>query len=310
MPDSPALSERPRLKDILHEVIANYAFAIPAIRSRRIRQGRTQNHLLDSANLFEHSFNNQFSVLQKVFGNDELRGKTFLELGPGDAVPVAFGALAIGATNYIACDRFPGTLNGPIARNIYDGVRKHCSPDLINALHQRGLDPDAFPWLPNPPGNPPVIQFHAVAAEALHTVVPPASVDVVYSYNVIEHVTDPEAVFASAFRILRPDGIMLHRIDFGPHGCWLNYRNPLLFMTISEPIWQAMGSNRGMPNRVRRPEILSALSRQGFTNETLAITTCDSAFAIATQPHLARAKNISLEELSILDTLVLSKKPA
>jgi SAM-dependent methyltransferase len=306
----PAHLEKPRLKDICRELAANFAFKIPAIRNYRLREGRTQSHSQPPESLLRQSFDNQFETIKRVFGATGLQGKRFLELGPGDSMPIGLAALALGAAQYIGCDRFPGDIAGASARALYELVCARLPVELLDALRARGLEPGTFPWLPTSPGDPPVVRFVAVAAERVHDALPPESVDVVFSYNVIEHVADPFATFASAYRVLRPGGVMLHRVDYGPHACWLSYQNPLLFLTVAEPVWRAMGSNRGTPNRFRHPEIIAAMTRAGFTTQTLDTQLCDAAFAEAIRPRLVRAKDISVPELQILNSLLLATKPA
>jgi hypothetical protein len=63
--------------------------------------------------------------------------------------------------------------------------------------------------------------------------------------------------------LLKPKGIMVHRVDYGPHDVWRSYPDST-FLRIPEALWQAMGSNRGYPNRVRHEAVRTTIHHLGF----------------------------------------------
>ena len=64
--------------------------------------------------------------------------------------------------------------------------------------------------------------------------------------------------------MLKPDGVMVHRVDYGPHDLWVNCPNRMTFLTVPEWLWSSMGSNRGCPNRVRHAELMRTASDLGL----------------------------------------------
>ncbi len=88
---------------------ANLAMGVPAIRAARVRMGRTTGASPDDK---AREILAQFLFFTGTIGPDELRGKTVLEIGPGDAIPLAPLFLGAGAARYVALDRFLGEVVG------------------------------------------------------------------------------------------------------------------------------------------------------------------------------------------------------
>jgi SAM-dependent methyltransferase len=64
----------------------------------------------------------------------------------------------------------------------------------------------------------PAQSFHAVGEyDGIHLPLPDASVDVVFSSNVLEHVRELPALLAETLRVIKPRGIALHIL---PTPCW------------------------------------------------------------------------------------------
>lgn len=91
------------------------------------------------------------------------------------------------------------------------------------------------------------------------------SMDVVLSFDVLEHVRKPEAVIDEMFRVLVPGGHMVHRIDLRDHyhleneACW--------FECIKYPtaLWNAMTWNRSsFINRLRQSDWQAMVEGAGF----------------------------------------------
>jgi hypothetical protein len=79
-----------------------------------------------------------------------------------------------------------------------------------------------------------------------------------------EHVNSVRAFAEMNARLLAPNGVGVHRVDFGPHGCWANYHDPLTFLRFPDWLWELMGSNRGTPNRRRYHEFCREFERAGL----------------------------------------------
>lgn len=92
-------------------------------------------------------------------------------------------------------------------------------------------------------------------ADAVACGLPDASMDVVVSSNVLEHVPPRalEAIHREMHRVLRPGGLAIHRIDLSDHFSHNNARvSALNFLKFSEEEWRRYGGGRlGYQNRLR-----------------------------------------------------------
>jgi SAM-dependent methyltransferase len=88
-------------------------------------------------------------------------------------------------------------------------------------------------------------------------------VDIVVSFNVMEHLRDPHVALRRMAAILKPGGILVHRIDYSAHDIWRAYEDDR-FLRFPEWLWSLMGSNRGYPNRVRHGDIMATIRSLGL----------------------------------------------
>lgn len=96
-----------------------------------------------------------------------------------------------------------------------------------------------------------------------------ASVDIVYSNLVLEHVT-PQAlqgIFSETHRILKPNGICWHNVDFSDHYSATNRRlSSINFLQYSDGFWETWGQNDILyQNRWRYPQYVSLFRKQRFS---------------------------------------------
>ncbi len=247
----------PRAFLIAKEILKNLAMGVPAVARARAARGRTASPRL-AAELLERQAWEPFAVLSAAVPT--LAGKDVAEIGPGDLLCVALLALGDGAKSYTALDRFLGPVGSPHARRVYARLVKECQkrePAIAAELDRRGIAAKGFPG--------PWVRHEGTPIEALGE---RAVFDVVFSHNVVEHLTDVRAMARGTFEALRPGGVAVHRVDFGPHDLWVRRADPLEWLTIPEPVWRWMGSNRGTPNRLRLHEVVLALEEAGFAVES------------------------------------------
>lgn len=208
----------------------------------------------------------QFNSLTEMIGS--LHGKTVLEVGPGDAIVLAPLFIRAGAKRYVAIDRFLGDMYAtPHADALYTELRKVVT-----------LPPD---WKRHVDGYRVPIE---TAQESLREVA-----DVIVSYNVLEHLHDLRAAFRSMALLLKKDGVMSHRIDYAPHDIWRSCANPLEFLTVPDWLWALMGSNRGIPNRVRHGVVMRALAEVGFVTQAQITDVASEHHVRAILPKLAKS---------------------
>jgi len=108
-----------------------------------------------------------------------------------------------------------------------------------------------------------------------------ASVDCIVSNSVLEHVTDPLSLFMECYRVLTPDGIMLHRVDYRDHF----FKYPFQFLTFPQKVWDNLLNPGDLP-RHRLDDHLQALTRAGFHVEVLEYERDTDGFS-AVAPFLA-----------------------
>lgn len=242
------------IRDVTREVIANAAMGMPRVRRWRMARPRTVGPWTGNPELLERYAFQALRGIERYAG--PLGGKTIVEFGPGDTLSAGLAMVAAGARRYVALDRFVSNCSSPQAKQWYDGVRAGWVGAFPGRTWPEDLNPATFPE-----GYSDQVGYLPVAVEETST---RERFDVVTSWQVGEHVSDIRAFAALTAHLMVPDGVAIHRVDFGPHDCWRGYPDPLTFLRIPSPIWNAMGSNRGTPNRARHHEIRHALESAGL----------------------------------------------
>ena len=192
------------------------------------------------------------------------------ELGPGFALGVGIAALLHGADRYLALDVKRHAV-GPSALRIFDDMVVMLSSDAgTNPLAQRALRAslaadrvarlrDEIAQVERRPEGS-VIQY--VAPWTGENRLGEASIDLVVSQAVFEHVTDLDGAYGVLERAVKTGGWMSHRIDFGCHGLaevWNGHR------AYSEVMWTLVQGRRGWTiNREPLSTHLRLIEKHGF----------------------------------------------
>jgi hypothetical protein len=244
---------------VLRECTANAIMGVPIIRKWRVNHGRTTSALMAQQVQLALA---QFSFFIDAIGWENIQGKTIIEIGPGDSIPLGLLFLGAGVKKYVAVDRFLGDVSGPSAKHIYHDLIKSAPERLSSGWANRGLDAYKYPdWEPDD---------HRAGIRLIRKSIEDIDIgdyeqgEILISFNVIEHLQNVRQAAKNMADMLVPGGIMLHRVDYGPHA--FRHKNPLMFLTITRRLWSIMGSNRGLPNRLRHSQILEALEFSGFKN--------------------------------------------
>ena len=107
-------------------------------------------------------------------------------------------------------------------------------------------------------------------ADAAKTGLPDASVDVVFSNSVLEHVPGfvIEDCFTEARRILKPGGIIFHSVNCGDHYAYVDKAiDQLHYLQFSETQWKKWNNNFLYQNRLRAVDFTDMAKRAGFLIE-------------------------------------------
>jgi hypothetical protein len=241
-------------RDVAIELAKNAAMGFGPIRRRRLHHARTAPARVGSSEQLERY---AFQALRTISRCRDISDANIIEFGPGDNLASGLAMLAAGARSYVALDRFVSDYASKSAKEWY-GTVEECwratFPERPWPVWLRSADfPEAYRD-----------RVDVVAAGVENAAVG-RTFDVVCSFQVGEHVKDVAAFGRLTAALLAPEGIAVHRVDFGPHDCWRRYPDPLTFMRFSPRLWRAMGSNRGYPNRLRHPDVMRLLQEAGLT---------------------------------------------
>jgi len=214
--------------------------------------------------LFRHGAMDDYSYAWKVLQKhaaelDMKEGWNGLELGPGDGLLSAFLAPVVGASGLTLVDA------GDFA---HKNAERYCKQlSQFRAAFPGALLPD-FPAaidvdvLLDAVGG----SYHSLGLQSLRKL-KSDSFDLIYSQAVLEHVRRDEfkATMHECHRLLRPNGVMSHVIDYKDHlgGGLNNMRFPV---RVWECEWFASGGGF-YTNRLRMSEMISICSDVGFDVE-------------------------------------------
>jgi SAM-dependent methyltransferase len=177
----------------------------------------------------------------------KLNNKRVLELGFGDNVGVGLLFIAAGATLMIGIDKFYSKRNIAQERDIYLALR-----ETLNDVEKSRFD--SAVELSNG------INFDSTRINLLNGLTLEQATskllsqdqqfDLILSRAVLEEIYDPSGVLRAADQLLKPGGIMLHKVDLSDYGIFRDGgMHPLTFLTIPGFLYRRMSSDSGIPNR-------------------------------------------------------------
>lgn len=300
-----ALHRRPKrlpfARQIAVEVAKNIAMGSSVIRDWRLRKPRTTTSDADPAKDVIERY--ALALPKKLLGMlGSVDNKDVTEIGPGDHIATGLGLLAAGARSYTCLDRFPGDYGNAYAKGYYRGVRDAWSSAFSELVWPQWLDPNRFPE-----AYPERVRVLRAGVEAVTDVATAPKCDIVCSHAVGEHVQDVRAFAQTSFDLLRPGGVAFHVVDFSQHFDWSRYGDRYLYLSVSDRLWGWMGSNRGLPNRVRFHEFLAHLQAVGFDVETHGRRLADDA--PVRESLLSRFQAMPVDSLRTLDATFVCRKP-
>ena len=245
-------------KDFLKETAKNVLMGNAAFQKWRAKRPRAGAYFTGSDEELERYAFLGLNLIKKYVG--DIKGKSVCEIGAGDYLTSGFSLLAAGASRYTVIDRFPGNYTGEIAKRWYQGIEDNWSKTYHEIVWASDIKAADFP------------ENYAdrleLIAQPIETAATENKFDIVCSFQVGEHISNVDAFVEMNKRLLeKPNGAALHRVDFGPHDSWFQYRDPMTFLRFSDSAWNLTGSNRGTPNRFRHHQFMEAFDRAGFSVE-------------------------------------------
>lgn len=194
------------------------------------------------------------------------RPSTVAELGPGASLGTCLAALCDGIEYAVGLDVCPyaeeDILNKLMLEELWPkSDRNPRRQELVVAINQLGKKNATRPPL------------EYVAPWTNPEALPEASVDMVFSHSVLEHVDNPAEAYRACFKWLRPGGIMSHKIDHSSHGLTISWNGHYAL-----PAWTWKLIRGGRPyllNRLTPSEHRKLILLAGFEilSETLVETT-------------------------------------
>lgn len=175
------------------------------------------------------------------------RGRTILEIGIGETNSSAYEHAARGAEFCHAFEPFV-----PLRAPADAGLLARCA-----AEH----------------GVPATSLAAKVQRMTATTLLAAQSIDCVLSNSVLEHVSDMDALAAELRRVLRPDGCMVHIVDYRDHF----FAYPYHHLLWSDPVWSRFLNPGDLP-RWRIGDHLDAFARHGFSTEVLLAKPVEAEF--------------------------------
>jgi SAM-dependent methyltransferase len=203
-----------------------------------------------------------------------LEGKVFLEVGTGHQVNIPLSLWLCGAAETITVDLNPYLKSELVAQDILY-LRTHVGEvrNLFQGLPQVGKSQERLERLISASNNLEELLSLAnirylAPADASALDLQPGSVDYHISYTVLEHIPPVTlmSIFREGQRLLRPDGLFIHHIDFSDH---FAHSDPGIscvnFLQFSEREWERLVGNRYMyHNRLRVDEFLALIKSVGL----------------------------------------------
>jgi len=222
----------------------------------------------------------QLSILRKIgLKTEDLSRKIVLEIGPGNSLGLAALMCKLGAQKVYAID-VSNFVNWTLTKGVFKKLK---------------VDPRNVTYISNAPvENIPL---------------PSSSVDIVYSFAVLEHVRDPQKAIAEIYRVLRNRGKTIHFIDLKDH-IW---KEPLGFLKIPPCLWKlnyVTNSVGPYTNRLRAKHWKLLFKKCGFVLEKFkALELINDEYVQKVKKGLTKPfKDMNIDDLKITHLGIAARK--
>lgn len=190
-----------------------------------------------------------------------------MEMGPGNSLAQCvlwslLGAqrvLAVDVQRYASAKSAPGVYRGVI-ESLPERLDSGALPDVLGADERAARAEELFPG-----GD---LSFPELGTRIDYRItdgrdlpVESATLDLICSISVLEHVRDTAHAYREMVRTLRPGGLCSHLIDLSDH----HHAEPLDFLRYPDILWNCMtGRSAGWTNRLRASQHLQAIEAAGL----------------------------------------------
>lgn len=202
------------------------------------------------------SLNSYFLLISKALEKNgfTLKGKSVLEIGPGNSYINAYNFLHAGARQVILVDKFPRYTDT-------DRQRAYIRNEIDFFKSRNNVE--AFPYVNEETGvlNGDFITF---IPGDLRSIRLDRTVDFICSIAVLQHIRDLEEYIRRMAEVLNPGGMMCHIVDLKDKFHF--FGNPFLFYKYSDFVWDNLCTDDAVTysNRIRYQDYADMFDRCGF----------------------------------------------
>jgi SAM-dependent methyltransferase len=256
---------------------------------------------------------------------------TVAELGPGDSLGIGLAALLSGSEHYYGFDVVKHS-NNERNLNIFDELvelfkQKASIPDakefpnifpllenydfpyglLTQQILDRALNPVRTATIRSELANPSAasnkfIRYFAPWSD--ERLIQPASVDLIFSQFVLEHVNELEPTYAALYKWLKPGGLTSHMIDFRCHGTAEKWNGQWAY---SDFMWKLIKGGRPFLLN-REPFSMHTKLIEKFGFKIVGEKKYTAADGLERKQLAFRFANLSDEDLTVWGIFIQAKK--
>ncbi len=289
---------------VVQQVLKNLLMHIePVVHLRKRLSSRQNDPLVSVGSYFDSQWRTYRNAIVSL--NLSVHAANVLEIGPGPILANGIRFIAEGAASYTALDRFDLLRRDREVRRAYRELigRLSCEQQRrCLGLITDGRDGRLFDSR---------IQSVVAKIEEGAGKLGLGKWDFVVSFDVLEHVDDLVATMRTVRDLLKPGGVMVHRVDVGAHNVTADVHR-LSHLAFSDWAWRMISSKRAICNRFRPSEFLRAAESLGFETVQYERTTLLCPETVASiRPRLwKKFANCSFEDLATVDFVWIAKSPA
>lgn len=197
-------------------------------------------------------------LLYAGLGRDDVAGRKVLELGPGDNLGVAVLFAAYGA-QVVTLDKYRVLRDGESERALYRELLREL-PSVCRDRAERCLS-----WSEDSCSFGEGIQEITGTGVEEDLSFLPTDFDLILSRAVLQYVKDYRAAVNNMTGLLKPGGMLLHKIDFRDDGLFTAAGGHALEqLTLSDPLYWMMSRWTFRPNRILSSEFYEHLEGLNF----------------------------------------------
>ncbi|WP_084187977.1 methyltransferase domain-containing protein [Synechococcus sp. KORDI-49] len=258
--------------------------------------------------------NRNLNLISLHMDIDDPKSLAVCEIGPGDSVALGYLWLAMGFSSYDAFDAFPyASIDksrehaNSVVNYLIDNYSK--SPVLPYTVRNlRSFSPTINPLLKRLSFDHTFEKHISYQAPYSFDQIQANSYDIIYSQACFEHVGDLDELYASIYRALKPNGVLLTQIDFKSHGLsrlWNgHYRNTaehVRNLSKSSHVYQWI-------NGVTPTQHLKIALSESFEIEYQHREYLDSSFEVSDISENALGSGISIQDLLTESMTIVARK--